>query len=59
MAYIIAPNRHEKHRIDREIAASIWKAEADFLARRKRFVERTIERLLVGDFWSAGYSFPH
>ncbi|HEY5868978.1 MAG TPA: hypothetical protein VI542_26025 [Candidatus Tectomicrobia bacterium] len=58
IARIITASPNEKHRIDREIAASIWRAEADFLARRKRFVERTIKRLLGGDFWSAGYSFP-
>jgi hypothetical protein len=58
IACMITSTPNERHRIDREIAASIWRAEADFLARRKRFVERTIERLLVGDFWSAGYAFP-
>jgi rubredoxin len=56
---IIASNPNEKHRVDREIAERIWRAQAGFLVRRKRFIERTIERLLVGDFWSAGYSFPH
>jgi hypothetical protein len=59
IARLITASPHETHRIDREMAASIWRAEADWLARRKRFVERTIARILVGDFWSAGYSFPH
>jgi hypothetical protein len=58
IANIITSTPNEKHRIDRESATRIWRVEADFLVRRKWFIERTIKRLLAGDFWSAGYSFP-
>ena len=57
IAHIITPMPHTPHRIDGGVAMSIWKTQTAFLARRKQFVERTIERLLAGDFWSAGYSF--
>jgi hypothetical protein len=57
IARLITPMPNTAHRIDREIAANIWRANTGFLARRKQFVERTIERLLAGDFWGAGYSF--
>jgi hypothetical protein len=57
IAHIIIPTPHTPHRIDRGIALRIWKTQTPFLARRKQFVERTIERLLARDFWSAGYSF--
>jgi hypothetical protein len=52
-----SPSYNSSHRINKEVAVTIWKTETNFLARRKQFVERTIERLLAGDFWSAGYSF--
>jgi hypothetical protein len=55
---MITSTPNEMHRIDRESAARIWRVQADFLVRRKRFIEHTIKRLLAGDFWSAGYSFP-
>lgn len=57
IAYIITPTPNTPHRIDGGVAMSIWKTQTAFLARRKQFVERTIKRLLVGDFWSARYSF--
>jgi hypothetical protein len=58
IARMITSTPNEMHRIDRESAARIWRVQADFLVRRKRFIEHTIKRLLAGDFWSAGYSFP-
>ena len=57
IARIITPMSSATHQVNREIAARIWRMETRFLARRKQFVERSIERLLAGDFWSAGYSF--
>jgi hypothetical protein len=57
ISHIITPMSNIPHRIDRGVAASIWRTETSFLTRRKQFVERTIEKLLAGDFWSAGYSF--
>ena len=57
ITHFVTSTPNAKHRIDRDIATSLWRKEIDGLERRKRFVQRAVKALLAGDFWSAGYSF--